>query len=1378
MKQGKRLLASVLATMLLLTAMPLTGLTAMAEDGIVLPFDSPMTVRVDPEEYTYVYFTPTEDGVFHIYSAGNSIDPVCYLYEGENEITSDDDGGTDRNFSLYASLRAGTTYELRIESFNEYAGNIVVRAEASDIVSVDFEDMTIIYDANSYRDSDWVDGEYVEWKVQDYNYNLRCTITKKDGTFLTEEDIYIDATVADNQGYGNEWEAGQAYTATVSALGFTDTITVKVLEQPIQSVTVVKSPIVERASGRWTTSEYWDEDLEEWVESPKYWFYDWYVYIPDEVILHMKDGSTITLSESNDYRYNWNGIEFYADAYSNNQSYEHPWVPEGENTVWGYVEGAGYEYTYNVEIVENPIASVTVQPNYVLEHIDGFWTTDEYYDENGVWTESPEYFKYHDSCENITITFKDGSEKFLAGMQSFYWNGYEFYFSAVNNQDYFNQWEVGKNTAYGMVAGFEFSYDVYVLEHEENDQFEYAIADDGAIILDFYEGEKILEIPAVIGDHPVVSVSELHWNEEVEELIIPDSVRFLDSGLFWNFVGLKKIHFGAGVSDIGSDSLSCLYLEEITISPDNPNYCVKNNVLYNKEMTRIVALAAGAMTSYEVPASVNNIDVLFYYDGIAITIAPDNKHFVSEDGVTYDKDKTLILWADKNLSGTYVMPNTVERISPNAFRGCEGLTQVTVSSKVTDIAYGAFADCTALNKVELPANLVTIDEEAFMNDKALAAVSLPNTLKEIWGRAFMDAGLTSLKLPDSVRTVESKAFRGTPLTSLQLGNSLGCIGIECFAYTAIHSVVLPDSLVVLRSGAFEGCGNLESVTFGKNLTDIFGWTFYDTALTTLTLPAHIEYVGEYAFAHSQLTEVVFGNPAVYLGDGAFSGCPLKALSLGNQMQCIPDYAFSGTDIQTLKVPDSVTSIMYGSFMGCELLTDIDIPTGLTEMGGEVFAGTAWHENQPDGVVYLEHVVHDYKGEMPENAKLVIKNGVTVIADYAFAGSPEEQDNLREIYIPASVEHFGYEIFGWNENLTISGVAGSYAQEYAEAYGYTFVAKTLNGWVKSGNDWTYHKNGAMAINQWIKDGGKWYYLNQNGIMAADTFVKDSQGLVYLEKNGVMSTASGWVKSNGKWYYLSKGYAAVSKWVKDSKGWVYLGSDGVMVTNGWAKDGSYWSYLGSDGYMVKDKWIKDGGKWYILDKNGHMVSNAWKKDSKGWVYVGADGAMKTHAWVKDSVGWCYVGADGYAVTNCWKKDSVGWCYLNGSGSMTKNAWIEDGGKWYFLDQNGYMATNAWKKDSKGWVYVGADGAMLVNAWCKDSKGWCYVGADGYAVTNCWKKDSKGWIWLDKNGSMTKNAWVKDGGNWYYLDGNGYMVANKSLKIGNKTYNFNASGVCTNP
>ncbi|MBQ4333590.1 MAG: leucine-rich repeat protein [Clostridia bacterium] len=1311
MKQVKRVASCLLAALLLLAAVPFGGIVAFAEEVPAVLLGQPMELPMEDTSTVYVSFTPDKTQGYHIYSEGRR-DPRCAVYDqhGKELTWSDDANGL--NFEIYVTLNAGETYELEIYVYDPDGDSpVTLWVTESDIASIDIEDITLIKDAATEWNYEEVDGEEVGWTAQRYDYFLSYTITRKDGSTFNQEESDLEIAVTDDQSYTNEWKVGHTYTAVGEIAGVQDTFSVTLVESPIVSASFENAVIIKESCGEWRTDEVWDEDLGEY-KTVEYYRYNTYDAIPDEITLHLQGGTTVTICEREDFRFTWNGVDYYADWWSD-QGAESPWTV-GKNPV--YISIAGYDIDYAVEIIESPVVSVSVDPVILYKNVDGYWTQEEIWDEEIQQNvPSPEYFYYHCNPYHMAVTMNDGTVLHMGyGYETEHdWNGIWLDLAFWTDQNYENRWLEGKNTAYGSVGGYEFSYTVDVVELLSYGQFEYVVVDDGAIITDLLGISSVLEIPATIGDYPVVGVSYLGDWWQMEELILPDSVVTVDEDLFWGLWNLRAVRFGAAVEELTPEMFADLYLEELTVSADNPYYCVKDNVLYDKAMTKVIALAAGAMESYEVPATVSDISALFLpaYGDVAVTFAAGNTNFVTESGVTYNKDKTQIILVSKNLSGTYVMPGTVQLIAPNAFRGCDQLTQVTVSANVTEIAYGAFAQCTSLNVVALPEGLVEIGEEAFLETEALTSITLPNTLEWVGYRAFRESGLTALSVPDSMMYIDSQAFAYTPIATLDLGEGVDHISSLAFAYTEISSVVLPDSVTVVSYGAFEGCSNLASVTFSKNMYEISNWTFYGTALTKLHLPAHIEYVGEYAFADTLISEVTFGNPAIWLSEGAFSGCPLKELQLTNQMKEIPRYAFSDTDLTSLTVPYGVTGIMYGAFMGSEDLAAIDLPTSVIEMGGHTFDGTAWYEAQPEGLVYLDHVLYGYKGDIPENATLIVKDGIKVIADFALENDPETPNTLKELYLPPSVEYIGWWLFGYRDDTVISGVAGSYAQEYAEENGYTFVARTLNGWIKSGSQWTYYNQGVCVTN---------------------------------------------------------------KWMADSLGWCYLGADGYCVTNAWVKDSLGWCYLDQNGRMVYGKWVQDGGKWYYLDGNGYMVSNKWMKDSKGWVYLDGSGAMKTNGWVMDSVGWCYVGADGYAVTNCWKRDSVGWCYLNANGSMTKSAWVKDGGKWYYLDQNGYMVSNKWMKDSKGWVYLDGSGAMKINGWVMDSVGWCYVGGDGYAVTNCWKKDSVGWCYLNANGSMTKSAWVQDGGKRYYLDGNGYMVANKTVTIGGKKYTFNASGV----
>ena len=129
-----------------------------------------------------------------------------------------------------------------------------------------------------------------------------------------------------------------------------------------------------------------------------------------------------------------------------------------------------------------------------------------------------------------------------------------------------------------------------------------------------------------------------------------------------------------------------------------------------------------------------------------------------------------------------------------------------------------------------------------------------------------------------------------------------------------------------------------------------------------------------------------GNGVTYIGSAAFYGCSeLTSVTIGN----------------------SVAEIGSSCFYGCSSLANITIPESVTSIGGDAFTGTAWYDNQPNGLIYVGKVAYKYKGNVPETeTSIVIKEGTQIICGSAF----EDCTGLTSVTIPNSVTSIGNYAF--------------------------------------------------------------------------------------------------------------------------------------------------------------------------------------------------------------------------------------------------------------------------------------------------------------------------------------------------------------------------------
>ncbi|NDW11026.1 leucine-rich repeat domain-containing protein [Dysgonomonas sp. 520] len=182
------------------------------------------------------------------------------------------------------------------------------------------------------------------------------------------------------------------------------------------------------------------------------------------------------------------------------------------------------------------------------------------------------------------------------------------------------------------------------------------------------------------------------------------------------------------------------------------------------------------------------------------------------------------------------------------------------------------------------------------------------------------------------------------------------------------------------------------------------------------MPDYVEYTSAIPWYNfkTTITQIIIKSGVTAIGNSVFQGCKnLTTVKIPDTVTSIGRYAFNGCqNLTSISIPESVTSIGDYAFSDCTGLDTITIQDSITSIGGTAFDETAWYNNQPDGMVYLERILYKYKGNMKEYTSVNIKEGTSVIASSAFSNC----NGLISVIIPESVTNIGSSAFYGCNNL--------------------------------------------------------------------------------------------------------------------------------------------------------------------------------------------------------------------------------------------------------------------------------------------------------------------------------------------------------------------------
>ena len=143
------------------------------------------------------------------------------------------------------------------------------------------------------------------------------------------------------------------------------------------------------------------------------------------------------------------------------------------------------------------------------------------------------------------------------------------------------------------------------------------------------------------------------------------------------------------------------------------------------------------------------------WEGMLECLSPT---FIYEDDVLFNKDKSKIISFRNQKIESYIIPNSVTDIGNSAFSFCRSLTNIVIPNSVTDIGNSAFSNCSSLSNIVIPDSVTAIGNFAFWGCSSLSNIVIPDSVTAIGDYAFYYCSLSNIVIPDSVTAIGICAF--------------------------------------------------------------------------------------------------------------------------------------------------------------------------------------------------------------------------------------------------------------------------------------------------------------------------------------------------------------------------------------------------------------------------------------------------------------------------------------------------------------------------------------------------------------------------------------------------------------------------------------------
>ena len=552
----------------------------------------------------------------------------------------------------------------------------------------------------------------------------------------------------------------------------------------------------------------------------------------------------------------------------------------------------------------------------------------------------------------------------------------------------------------------------------------------------FYECKKLENI--IIPDGVTfIRYDTFNGCESLEWVSLPESVYYINQFAFKNCSSLKSIIIPSVVTDIAvaaflhCDALTTVYYggtedkwSEINIQGNNSCLDGIRKYYFSQTEPQKEGYFWHFDTDGVTPVSWGNEPNYSY--GLEYLLNDDNASFtVVGMGDCIDKD--------------LIIPSTheglpVTAIGENAFNGNTDITYVLIDRAITSIGQGAFNLCKSLKNVYY------------------------NGTKEEWETLCSSIGVSNDYLIDAKvyyfsQTQPEEGFfwhfdtdGKTPVSwGVESDYSVGLkysLNTDEKGYTVVGIGYCEDTDLVIPATYRE----LPVTAIGSKAFE------YVRSFKSVSIPASVTTIGEYAFAHCGVTSVTFAT--------------------NSQLTTVDRYAFfSSSSLQSIALPDGVTTIGVAAFNGCNNITSISIPDSVTTIENRALDFDSSAFTVYNNAKYLGNSTNPYlvlvKASDTSLTTCDIHTGAKIILIFAF----DNCTSLKSVTIPNSVTTICNAAF-YNCSSLESMVIGSGVTTIGDGIIYYYSPFTTVYYCGMADDW--NKIAIGNYNSKLTDATRYYY----------------------------------------------------------------------------------------------------------------------------------------------------------------------------------------------------------------------------------------------------------------------------------------------------------------